>query len=662
MSTDLSNDNILIIDIPKDGFDQIPEDSTEEKQITTEAQQEQSLQDWVNALEEEYGPASVGFSNNGFQTPIRLYGKLPSHDAAARGDINFFKYLNIDVNVADTADRTPLHIATYKNNLPLIKCLLNKGANINAIAYDKYSPLSLALKYNHMDLVNFYLSQPNIAVQAKALEIALNRVNEKVLEYNQQPFTEKQASIINQDLKSVLSLAKKMEIPLTEGIDPLPASILLELIANGTAHVALQDIIISFAQKIQAFDSSHQTYIYNKLLTHLFEIKGQYPIHYQTSKESHDTTVIMNAEGLVGSYTIDFARHNVIQYIKQNSERLDKHTIDNFDKINQILSNSYNVSLHSEMSDTFFKVYNELQDGQIVLLKSGWLGHFIINIIDLKNGYFMVANSGEAFEKFTPGIQMYKIGQPEKLTPELLHKITTNEEQFDSEMGLLFELGLTPVLDLFETSQHVGNCSWRSVEISIKALLFLESINQGLDIQQAADYATYHYNEWHDFAKLNFLEQYLEHEFSCESDLLYDILLSNHQSFFDEELPMNHSELASAKIIIGALTSSEYKEQFIEKLAMDKHLFYEAKPEFINLFQQAGINLPDVKASQPNTAQQDLILLADGKQPEQQLEYNEVIQEQYGGYQNLGYQQHLAQISGSSFSDITNTMHEIDCF
>ena len=65
---------------------------------------------------------------------------------------------------------TPLHTAAYKGNTEIVRYLLNKGANANALNTSGYTPLMLAQRSGHkeiMDLLgNAMKDQEIIALKA----------------------------------------------------------------------------------------------------------------------------------------------------------------------------------------------------------------------------------------------------------------------------------------------------------------------------------------------------------------------------------------------------------------------------------------------------------------------------------------------------------------
>lgn len=73
---------------------------------------------------------------------------------------------NPDAKSAGASGYTPLHRAIQKNNIEIIRLLLNRNANLNVTDDSGQTPLMLACELNNTNLVSFFLQQkanPNAA-------------------------------------------------------------------------------------------------------------------------------------------------------------------------------------------------------------------------------------------------------------------------------------------------------------------------------------------------------------------------------------------------------------------------------------------------------------------------------------------------------------------
>ncbi|MCZ6470247.1 MAG: ankyrin repeat domain-containing protein, partial [Gammaproteobacteria bacterium] len=94
------------------------------------------------------------------------------HLAIREGYVDIAKLLldrGAEVDVLDPNDFTPLHNAAWNGNLDLVKLLLDAGADINASTYDGDTPLSLAQNNDQAQVAEFIQTrlQASSVVDAK---------------------------------------------------------------------------------------------------------------------------------------------------------------------------------------------------------------------------------------------------------------------------------------------------------------------------------------------------------------------------------------------------------------------------------------------------------------------------------------------------------------
>nr|XP_014342061.1 PREDICTED: transient receptor potential cation channel subfamily A member 1 [Latimeria chalumnae] len=93
----------------------------------------------------------------------------PLHYAAGDGNLEIMQMIMDDaeyevLNVMDCNGNTPLHWATEKNQIESVKMLLDRGANPNILNSAVESPLHLAIKLSHNEMVEVLLSYHNTDV------------------------------------------------------------------------------------------------------------------------------------------------------------------------------------------------------------------------------------------------------------------------------------------------------------------------------------------------------------------------------------------------------------------------------------------------------------------------------------------------------------------
>jgi len=68
---------------------------------------------------------------------------------------------DVDVNLTNTRNQTPLHIACGNGNIEVVKLLLKKKANSAFTDLDGCTPLELACKFSHVEVVRTLLKHGN---------------------------------------------------------------------------------------------------------------------------------------------------------------------------------------------------------------------------------------------------------------------------------------------------------------------------------------------------------------------------------------------------------------------------------------------------------------------------------------------------------------------
>jgi ankyrin repeat/SOCS box protein 8 len=87
------------------------------------------------------------------------YERTAMHYAAER-DVFCVEMLlenGADINIGDGNDDTPLHWATFKNNVPCVKLLLQRGAKVDPLDYNHDTPLAWAARKGHVEIIQILL-------------------------------------------------------------------------------------------------------------------------------------------------------------------------------------------------------------------------------------------------------------------------------------------------------------------------------------------------------------------------------------------------------------------------------------------------------------------------------------------------------------------------
>ena len=84
--------------------------------------------------------------------------KTPLHIAAERNQLDVVKYLiekGASIDLKDKNNETPLHIAVLNGNLEIVKCLIENGAKIDPKNDKNQTPLFIAVRKDDRDVVDF---------------------------------------------------------------------------------------------------------------------------------------------------------------------------------------------------------------------------------------------------------------------------------------------------------------------------------------------------------------------------------------------------------------------------------------------------------------------------------------------------------------------------
>tara|TARA_R110002110_G_scaffold404606_1_gene623028 strand:- start:30616 stop:32865 length:2250 start_codon:yes stop_codon:yes gene_type:complete len=580
------------------------------------ASKSDKLQAWIESIEDLYGePEANSVQNSGSQAVLHINHKFPLHYLAAHGDITNLTLLleNSYIDTRDTLDSTPLHVAILSNQQAVVELLVDNGANINALAYDGYSPLMLAIKKQHLDTVDYLLSNDDIQIESGELWLTFELLMEAV-----ENSDGNETSALQHILSIVERMAALMEVAIFEDedyhpvtgelvIDSIPISLGLEMQAVNIKNPLIRDMMLQTVKNIQAFDHSHEPYVQTKLLTHMFAVEGNFELAHSNVNNlgSYHLTSI-EAEGFVGAYTVPAAQKYLEQYLETKQHDLSPEQAISFNHLKLVLSEASTLTQASRSDDLIQHLFEQFQQGEILFIPTGWEGHFVVNIIDAKNGYFITSNTGQAYDNFESGSIVYKMHHPEKITPENIEQIANNEDRFALEYEFFYELGLEEIAVLPASHQTVGNCAWRSVEVAVEAFTYLDLLERGYDASNASELAQQWYQDWFDFTKESHLVDYLTSNENIDINLLGNLLVQGHPSLFHIELepeldfdfdfdfaadssvngsgnlniPVSAHELHTANLIIQALAQPQYADDVGGLLEN----FSAAKSELISLF------------------------------------------------------------------------------
>lgn len=527
----------------------------------------------------------------------------PLHVAAALGDIAYLEKLlpfeyNDNIDSRDDLNLTPLQIAAVSGQVEAVKFLISKGANISASdGYDQdFSALTLAVWQGHPEIVKIIVEEQKRSGLMNPKEMLFpllyNLENLFVLiqeaDVNPKPFEDA--------LDIFFMLISSQKLPLLDfedsdldemGSEPtLPALVSLESLTRYAPTKEIYNQVMSKIIEINAQDTCYQTYLDAKFLLHVFPIDEPYcKILYQTP-QGDEYEYFMSPEGFMACFTTPFASNEIDCY--RNSLGVDdSQTLSAFTDISQIYHQAILFSKEQSIFENSQLAYDLYQQGQILLLATGWEGHAVNVILDPLHQYFIVANGGARYENFVSGAYVYKMHNPQNLTAQLIFDILNNVEQVDLELTYKYKLALDKLDILEHPEQEYGNCAWYSHKPAIEALLYIHFLNEGLDNTTAKVLAQEHYLEWEVYENFHCLETYFDHNPKLDINTVLDILSDYHPSLFkDSEDEIDLGEYHQAEYLVGVLASEQYRDDFYDHFLWK---FSCAKPELIDLFGSVGL-------------------------------------------------------------------------
>lgn len=551
------------------------------------------IQAWISALEMQYGTAAVAnvTSQGSHNHLVKIDHKYPLHYAAAEGNLHMLTVLlnqGYSINAKDNLNSTPLHVAVMMNQFATVQFLVEKGANINAFSYEEWDSVSLSIVKGHYEIAEYLLKQPKIYVDDITLYTAMDAL-----------FSTSDKGEKNElsNLLRVIELLAEHTSPAVLNIpgeghvmEGLPISVLLRIVASSTEDADARAEINKTADAINQHDTTESIYTDAKLLMHVLPVSGHYQIAYDKNGSfDHKYSFSIGAEGHFANYTVDAAAQTLSTYMKQMDS---SHSLQSFvfEKIRSTICYSAQLADATNDQKVISDLYQNYKNGNTILLPTGWEGHFVVTILDSKNGYFAVSNTGMSFDGNESGSIVYKMHHPENVTPEILQTILNNEDQFKLEYDLHYQLGLEKLYVLPEPPQTTGNCGWRSIEVAVEALAFMALAEKGYSTEDAQTIAHDWYSDWYQYTCTDILKSYLENDPRLEISALSDILVYNHPSLFDSTMPINSHEWERAQLVIDAMSSEQYKNKFHEVA----HDYSDARPELKALIEVHGFDLTSI--------------------------------------------------------------------
>ncbi len=528
----------------------------------------------------------------------------PLHVAAALGDIASLETClsfenDYDIDARDDLNLTPLQIAALSGHTQAVKLLIAKGADVLAQdGYDQnFSALHLAVWQGHPDIVNMLIEvqKKGDLLPPSELFFPLLYSLEHVFFLMQQPNSDPQ--LLQNALDVFFILMNSEQLPLLDFAshdefydlfsDPtIPVLVSLEALTRYAPSREIYDQIMSKIMEFTIQDSCYQTYVDTRCLLHVFPINRLYCTVLYETPQGQQYEYFMSPEGFMACFSTPFISDQIDFYQNSLTEN-EPLALGAFTDLSEIYHQGIVFSKEQGIFENAQLAYNLYNNGQTLLLATGWEGHAVNVVLDPIHEYFIVANSGERYENFGSGAYVYKIHNPDNVTPQLIFNILNNTDQVDLELTYRYKLALDKVDFLEHPEQQYGNCAVYSHNPTIEALLYIHFLNEGSDKVAAKLLAHEHYLGWEAYEHFHCLQMYFDHNPTLDIHSVLDILIDYHPSLFSESQEgIDFQEYQQAKYLVDILATDQYRSDY-------EDCFWElpqAKPELIDLFK--SVDLP----------------------------------------------------------------------
>ncbi|KAJ6227061.1 ankyrin repeat [Anaeramoeba flamelloides] len=240
---------------------------------------------------------------------LSLKGDSLIHKAAKEKNqkevLRILKQNSLEAQNIDKFGKTPLHISAEMGDIPTIKILLNYGANINALSFNKNPPLYTAIKEDHIDTVKFLVkkgAEININERAdvvlSALHLAVERDNLPIVKY-----LLSQGSFINERMKiqeGITALIIAVQRQNREILKELykkkkQSKQNFRLDINGTDNLRRTALIHSITKKGEV--AIPDELIEQGADPNIFDKSGKTALHYAIMDEAHEVVKTLLSQG-----------------------------------------------------------------------------------------------------------------------------------------------------------------------------------------------------------------------------------------------------------------------------------------------------------------------------------------------------------------------------
>lgn len=493
----------------------------------------------LEALITFYQAPQAGFNADGFKlaskTPHLLY---PLHFAAKDGNLAEIIKLNkegIDLNSKDPHQSTALHIAALFDQQPIITYLIKQGAWVNDKGYQGFTPLQLAVYKENYAIARLLITEGKADLRVTN-EQSLNALTQLTLNLIQalEPLTSKASTPA--DIEKIKDILSTLEVasthcapychfsPFGDKSHPekiIPLSLELRLLTSYAPTLEIKTLLLSLADKIARIDPTEEVFVQVKNFLQVFPTGSSYELKLDETK-----SILVTADGYYALETTKLAKNSINEYLQQlNRVNTDKTQLAIFTEILHIYSRAEKWLSEANIPQTAQEALKLFQQGETILLPSGWNNHFVDVILSKPQQAYLVSNSGLTDTLNPAGISIYHVQDPEKIDQRFIHQTLTNKQQILFEFINMYEYGIIQKVGHLPTPlQQYGNCAWESHKNAMKGLIFLELLNKGFSVSTAEELTASYAHEWGSFHETYQIEQFLAISSGLGAEILIDAM------------------------------------------------------------------------------------------------------------------------------------------
>ncbi len=554
--------------------------------------------------ENELAPPGVDetVQRQGFTQPKAIPHKpFLLHYAAKNGDIKEIKRLvdsGWDVNQEDAYSSRPLFVATKYGHVEAVKYFIAKGADVHDDGYTGETALHEAIYKKHYDVARVLVetgraivTMPNLK-EVSPLNIVMNNCFKIIKEPIQKIATPESIQEIHEIIETIRVFSKHCGshcLDTHAGTDfATPVAARLRAFSSRAPTAEIRDKFLKLADEISLFDNSEKLFNNAKNLLNTFPTKGAYKLDL-----GNDASFLVQSKAHYGQSTTHWASQSVNAFYEQLKTQFpDALKLKVFSKLCDVFKSADALKANGGIEAYSIEAMEHYQQGDTILIGSGWYGHFIDVVLSKKQELFIVGNTGDRFDKIPAGLNFYHMNNPDIIKSKFIQDLTLNQDKTFFEQDIMYEYELLEqTKGIQKPEQAAPNCTWLGHEHGIEAVLNIELLNEGKDPKQAEKLANSYFQEWNQFHKLFQIETYVKEGPALPVNALTDIFIELVKKMPSEgSLKASHN--AQVHKICDVLTSEHYLPEFKSWLTNET-----SKPDGQNiksLFEHYGVNVEHI--------------------------------------------------------------------